>query len=269
MVRRTTTEDGQPQAARRRRTPPDDQTPEAAPARRTTDIQEPANSYGSESVGTTTSRHAGLVTIDVVVQGTTPVMMNAMSIEQLLNIRDHVKPPKNAAKPPIREEAESKLHRLPDGRPHVPATALYACLINAGQFVRLDGKRQISTEKKTVLPSMMGLIDTVILLTKHDSETPATWEVDIQRGRNPNGGEAVCIVRPRFDEWQLAFSLEVDQREMDLAKARDLVDIAGRRVGLLEFTPRHKGTFGTFKITKWVVRRGGETPREGDPSVAS
>jgi hypothetical protein len=217
-----------------------------------------SGSHGSETIGAAVAQHYGLVQVAVTFEGVTPILMNAMSEADLLAIRDKVKKPKMAAKPSLRDEAFSKLHRLPDGRPHIPVRCLYATFINAGQFVRLDGKRQISTEKKTVLPGMLSLLDTLLPLVKPGTDEPATWEVDIQQGRNPNGGEAVCIVRPRFDAWSISCTLEIDQSQMPLNLARELVDIAGRRVGLLEYTPRHKGTFGRFNVTAWTVVRKSE-----------
>ena len=216
---------------------------------------EPNGAYGSETIGGKVDQHRGLVQVSVVCQGSTALLMNAMSEQQLLDIWNRVKPPKGATRRQPREEAESKLHRLQDGKPHIPAKCLYATFVNAGQFVRLDGKRQISTEKKTILPSMLSLLSDVIPLTLHDSKKPAIWETDIQQGRNPNGGEAVCIIRPRFDQWQIAFIIEVDQSLMSLSMARELIDIAGRRVGLLEFSPRHRGVFGCFVVTEWSVQK--------------
>ena len=199
------------------------------------------------------STYGGLVRVAVTVTGISPMLMNAMSEEQLLAIRDKVKKPRNAAKPTLREEAASKLHVLLDGRPHLPAPAYYKTLINAGQFVRLDGKRQVSTAKATLLPGMLSIEDVTFPLVKPGTNEPATWEVDIQQGRNPNGGEAVCIVRPRFDQWEIQAVCEVDQSQMPVSMARVLYDIAGKRVGYLEFSPRHKGTFGRFVVSNWAV----------------
>jgi hypothetical protein len=212
-----------------------------------------AGHYPVEPEGGAVDENAGLVQIAVVVQGITPLIQNAMSEKQLLDLWFKRKPPKTAARRQPREEAAAKVHRLPDGRPHVPATALYSCLVAAGQFVRLDGKRQITTAKKTVLPAMLTILDRELPITLPDSDGSAPWEVDIQQGRNPNGGEAVCLIRPRFDLWQLSFTVEVDQQLMSIAMARDLIDIAGRRCGLHEFTPAHKGTFGCFKSVQWRV----------------
>ncbi len=208
-----------------------------------------------EHVGGQVEQHAGLVQVEVVSVGTSPLLMNAMSEQQLLDIWFKKKSPKTATRRKPREEAESKLHCLPDKAPHVPPKCLYATMVNAGQFVRLDGKRQISTEKKTILPAMLSLLSQEIRLVIPGTHLPAPWEVDIQQGRNPNGGEAVCIIRPRFDEWEFRFAVEVDQSLMSLDMARELIDIAGRRVGLLEYSPRHRGTFGTFKVVEWKIVR--------------
>jgi hypothetical protein len=209
--------------------------------------------YPAEPIGAAVAAHGGLVQVDVVLAGVTPLIHNAMPVEVLLALRDKEKKPRMAAKPALRDEAAAKVHRFPDGRPHVPLNALWGTLINAGQFVRLDGKRQVSTAKKTILPGMLTVLSTELPLTLHDGRTPAPWEVDIQQGRNPNGGEAVCLVRPRFDEWQFACTLEVDQEQMSLPLARQLVDIAGRRVGLLEYRPACRGTFGRFHVVTWNV----------------
>lgn len=198
--------------------------------------------------------YQGLIQVEVVMHGLTPLLQNALSREKLHALwvgSGNGKRGKAAARPQPREHAESVLYRLPDGRPHVPVRCFYACLIAAGQFVRLDGKRQISTQATTRLPGMVSVLDTVMPLTRHDGVTPAAWEVDLMQGRNPNGGEAVCIVRPRFDEWRLSCTLEVDQDQIPLPAVRSLVDIAGSRVGLLEYTPRHRGTFGRFTVVSW------------------
>lgn len=204
-----------------------------------------------ERNGFVVEKDGGLIRINVTLAGLSPLLMNAMSQEQLLAIRDKTKRPKNAAKPSLREEAESKLHLTADGKPKMPTTALFKSWINAGAFVRLDGKRQVSSAKSTVLPGMLSLEDHELPIYLPGTEEPATWEVDIQQGRNPNGGEACCIVRPRFDAWEIRCTIEVDQMQMPLTMARELIEIAGRRIGLLDGRPQCKCTFGRYGITNW------------------
>lgn len=207
--------------------------------------------YPAEGIGPEVARNGGLARVEVHLTGVSPLLMNAMSQEQLLAIHGKVKAPKTAARPIPRDEAEGRLHRLPDGTPHVPVQALTAALVNAGVFVRMDGRRQVSSAKSTNLFGMLAIEDTTLPLWVPGEETHPSWEVDIQQGRNPNGGEAVCLIRPRFDAWELRLTAEVDQREMPLQMARDLFDIAGRRMGLLDFRPQRKGPFGRFAVSLW------------------
>jgi hypothetical protein len=205
----------------------------------------------AEKVGAAVEEYAGLVLVGVTLTGDSPMLVNAMSGESLLNIRNKVKTPKAAAKPSLEEESRGKLHLLGDGRPCLPVRNLYAAFINAGKFVRLDGKRMVTTAQATVLPGMMQITSTEMLIYSPHTDDPAPWRVDIQQGRNPNGGEAVCIVRPCFDAWEVRLTLEIDQAEMPVRMARDLVDIAGRRVGVCDNRPQRKGSYGRFKVTRW------------------
>lgn len=228
------------------------------------ELLETANGVGlPESLPPAVASRAGLVHIRIRFSGVTPLLMNAMSEEQLLAIRDKVKKPKTAARPSLRDEAASKVHQLPGGRAIIPLQAMNATFINAGQFIRLDGKRQVSTEKKTVLPGMLTILDKEIPLWKAGTRQKATWEVDIQQGRNPNGGEAVCLVRPRFDDWSFCVTIEVDQQQMPVSMARELIDLAGKRIGLLEYRPQRKGTFGRFEVVEWDVQYPLDSVRRG------
>lgn len=193
----------------------------------------------------------GFCRVGVIIKGVTPLLQNAMSMDCLLGIRDKAKKPKTAEKPSLRDEADNKVHRLANGDPCVPIQMLYSSFINAGQFVRLDGKRQVSTAKATVLPGMLTIEEAHLPIFLPGADDPAPWEVDIQQGRNPNGGEAVCIVRPRFDHWELRLTVSIDREQMPLPMARNLIDIAGSRIGIGDFRPQRKGTFGRFSVNAW------------------
>jgi hypothetical protein len=184
-------------------------------------------------------------------KGITPLLMNPQTQEALLKMRDKVKAPKNAPKPTPEQEAQQKadVYKDTDGNYYIPAEALYAALMNAGQFIRLDGRRQVSTAKSTLLPGLMALEDARLVLEGLNKEQP--FEVDIKAGKNPNGGEAVCIVRPRFDEWEFTAHITIYTSEIGEELIRELFDKAGRRCGLLDFRPNRKGIFGQFVVEDW------------------
>lgn len=191
--------------------------------------------------------------VEVEVRGTSPLLMNKMDASTLEGLRTKAKKPKAASigtTSTPREDAERKVY-LSDEGPYVPGQNLMACFIAAGQYIRLDGKRQISNMKSTVLPGLMTLLDWAPLLKIPDTDKAAAWEADVMQGRNPNGGEAVALCRPRFDEWALTFTIDIDESEVGENTIRELIDKAGRRVGLGDFRPQRKGIFGQFVVERW------------------
>jgi hypothetical protein len=211
-----------------------------------------------DTVPMTTNGKAGayapdaLVRREVTLVGVTPLLMNRLSEESLLAIRAKAKKPKNAPKPTPREECEDKVHTH-DGKPVLPVQNLLACLIEAGKFCRLDGKRQISTAKSTILPAFMHFEEGWFAITAPDSKDAAAWDVDIRAGRNPNGGEVVCLCRPRFDAWSIKATVRIYTDQIAEASIRELFDLSGSRVGVGDFRPQRKGVFGQFRVDGWKL----------------
>jgi len=187
-----------------------------------------------------------MLSVFAICRGLTPLLMNRVSEETLLNIRNKVKAPKGAPRQEPRAEAAGKLHADAEGKPYVPSDMLYSALVAAGVYIRLDQKRQISTSKGTTLPSFLTLLDPVMYL-----DTPG-WEVDLRQGRNPNGGELAVICRPRFDVWHFKVNFLIDTREIGEDKIRELFDLAGRRCGLGDFRPNRRGIYGQFLVENWT-----------------
>lgn len=188
--------------------------------------------------------------IEVELTGTSPLLVNRMTDEQLLALHTREKRKFKAPKDP-RDEAAEKVYQTREGRPYLPTENLMACFISAGQYIKLDGKRQMSTKQSTLLPGFLTIEDAYLPLITGKTRAAASWEVDMRQGRNPNGGEAVCIIRPRFDRWAVTASLLVDTDSITEQVIRELVDIAGSRIGLCDFRPQRRGIFGKFNVTKW------------------
>lgn len=187
--------------------------------------------------------------IEVAIKGTSPLLMNRMSPEQLLALHTGDKK-KFKVRPQPREEAQSRAYLTEDGIPYLPTENFMACLISAGMYIRLDGKRQMSTRTSTMLPGFLS-IENPYLPLMGQNQSAATWEVDMRQGRNPNGGEAVCIIRPRFDQWLFSVSMLIDIDSIAEDVIRELIDVAGSRIGLGDFRPQRRGVYGKFKVTKW------------------
>lgn len=186
-----------------------------------------------------------LLRVAVTCKGITPLLMNRVDEEALLKIRDKIKEPKNAPKKSPHDEAAGKVYQDSKEKPYLPTSMLYSSLVAAGQYVRLDGKRQVSTAKSTTLPSFMTIQDATVEL-----KTPG-WETDIRQGRNPNGGEIVVLCRPRFDVWEFTVNIMIDTSEIAEETIRNIFDISGRRCGIGDFRPNRKGIFGQFVVQCW------------------
>ena len=152
----------------------------------------------------------------------------------------------------LRRQADRYVHGKD---PIIPAENLMSCLIAAGVFIRLDAKRQVSTGKSTILPGFMTIMDPILMLVDPKTGKPCTWEADVRKGTNPNGGEAVAICRPRFDSWQFSAGIEIDTAEIGENAIRHLWDLAGKRIGLGDFRPSRKGIFGKFVVEFWEAQR--------------
>lgn len=199
----------------------------------------------------------GLVKVKVTFGGIAPLLVNRLSEEELLALYNRTRAAKNASRPEPRAAADAKMYvaKGPDGKnwPYMPIKNVMSCLISAGVYVRLDGKKQVSTAGKTTLPAFLTPQNGNDLAWLLDADNkPKLWEVDMQAGKNPNGGEAVCIVRPRIDPpWKFSMVFQIDYREIDAAKVRELFDHGGSRVGLCDFRPTRKGSYGQWKVECW------------------
>lgn len=186
------------------------------------------------------------------------LLQNRMTESELLDLRDKTrKKSSSATKPSLFDEAKGKIHNDADGDPCIPAEMLMPTLINAGVFIRLDKKRQLSTAKSTLLPGLLVLEDHSYKLLEPSDEPDFTkwglapWHYETRKGVNPNGAEAVCIVRPLFEKWAIVVTCMLDTDELPEDTFRKLFDLAGSRVGIGDFRPARKGTFGMFIVQRW------------------
>jgi len=189
-----------------------------------------------------------LVKVAVRIRGITPLFMDGLSLEALEMIRLKTKTPKTDEMRTPREEATSRLHLLADGTPHI-TPYLWAALVNAGRFIRYDGKRQISTATASVLGGLLSIEEPVIPLMSGSNGHVATWEPEMRGARSDSG--VVVKILPRFDDWGASFTFRINGQMVHPQRIRDLVDMAGSFIGLGPLRPQKKGFFGKFNVDKW------------------
>ncbi len=173
--------------------------------------------------------------IKVRLKGISPLLMHRFP---LMPIED---PPLDKRKP--EEQAELAAYRDAGKKLYVPALALQRALVGSATYSK--GKGRASLQKSAA--ACLSIMPMYLVL---DAQT---YEVDAQRVVIPATKGAVIRYRPRFDSWQIEFTLGYDENLLTENQCRTIVDDAGSRVGILDYRPEKKGPFGRFMVTKWEL----------------
>lgn len=143
------------------------------------------------------------------------------------------------------EACAAKLYIGLDGNPMIPQPNLMRAIVEGGRFTKI-GKTQVTTSKSTILYSCVDIAGAEVAITHKQP-----WKVDTRAVRIPSTGGRILTHRPMFDDWKLSFEVDVDETIMGEKVFRQIVDDAGKRVGLGDFRPACKGPYGKFVVTEW------------------
>jgi hypothetical protein len=182
--------------------------------------------------------------IKVTIKGVSPLLCNRFTDASAMAVSAGTSQVMHGQKPPSRQQAEAKLYTDSKGRPVVPGVNVMRSIVNAGAFIK-SGKSKLSTQRSSLVPAGVSVQEIEIPIT------PGRWEPDSRSVVIPSTGGRIMAHRPRFDEWSLGFTLEVDETLFSEALVRELLDIAGKRIGLGDFRPERKGPFGRFRVDAW------------------
>jgi hypothetical protein len=119
--------------------------------------------------------------------------------------------------------------------PYIPAQNFERCLIDAAKKVKLGSQLKpamvITTEVNPLAYS--GPRDLEGLMKDENFRHRASAKVGMQR---------IMRVRPHFREWSTYTVGELDTEQLDLVQLKQIVEIAGKMIGLGDWRPR----FGRF-----------------------
>lgn len=149
-----------------------------------------------------------------------------------------------------KEQAEGRLYRDEDDNLVIPNPNLFRCILDAGKFFKA-GRSKVTTQKSSLIPACLMIHELTIPI-----ETKEGWTVDTRPVRIPATGGRILCHRPCFNDWKLSFSCELDTEIMGGKLFREIVDAAGKRIGLGDFRPDCKGPFGRFVVTHWKESNG-------------
>ena len=177
--------------------------------------------------------------VNVGIRGISPLLMNRPNI---VEISDKAKV-KQAGKDILEQQFETKQYRTSEGKLFTPDTHIKGALVEAGKSVKVTGKGKATYSKiigYALLVQPAQIIHKIPDLERHVvlAVNPNT------RGRNP-------LCRPMLPEWELNFTLEFEGDELPLEALKECLEIAGKRVGIGDWRPAKKGTFGRFIVTRF------------------
>lgn len=161
----------------------------------------------------------------------------------------------------VNEEAGTKLYRSEKGvdggvgKMGFPTQNIISCLVGAGRYVKA-GKKQISTAKSTILFEFLDFPEDFCVFKDTDQKGNIPSHGFLAKGNLDSGGKkvAVAIVRPRIPHWETTFTVRLDtKRGVSRDTVVALVETAGRKIGLCDWNPIHRGRFGRFVISKMEI----------------
>lgn len=174
--------------------------------------------------------------IQVEITGVSPLLQHRFPVE-----KPEAKPKNKKA---TEDDVEQSLYKLPDGTIYQPAIHLIGALKKAGAKFQIPGqgkltyKNLVGSGAVTVSPDAIPHIDQAFEVDARAVVVPAT------RGR-------VVRRRPCFNAWSLQFEIEYDDDEISAETLKDLLEYAGKRVGIGDFRPEKGGPFGRFMVTEF------------------
>lgn len=173
-------------------------------------------------------------TVKVTIEGISALLMHKFPMEPVAAMEK-----KTAA-----EQAEYAAYRDPDndGKLYLPGIAVQRALISAAVFSKGKGRASL---QKPVAACVQVDPERIPLGVKDYNIDSRPVVIPATKGR-------IMRHRPRLDEWKASFTIEFDDELVTAIQLRTIVDDMGKRVGLLDFRPERKGSFGRCAVTKWT-----------------
>lgn len=140
------------------------------------------------------------------------------------------------------DDIESYLYLDEAGKLVQPSTHIIGCLKKAGAKFQINGQGKLTY--KNLIGSGAVIITPDMILHEMQSWTVDRRPVVIMRAR-------IVRSRPMLQKWALSFLIEFDEDEISKGTLKEILDFAGRRVGIGDFRAEKGGPFGRFIVTKF------------------
>jgi len=173
--------------------------------------------------------------IEVTIKGTAPLLQHKMTVEQEAQLESRTKKVAGQSKG---DNPEDFLYAI-DGKIYQPAEHMLQAIIKQLSNYKIQGKG-----KKTYKEIGKGGLNIMPEMLLHKIQT---WTVDSRTVVIPATKGRCIRKRPRLDNWEFDFIIEVISSSLPVEVIKCALDDAGREGGIGDYRPR----FGRFIVTKF------------------
>ena len=180
---------------------------------------------------------------EIKIRGLRPYLQNRLP-KNREEIEETKRITKILQKDPLDDEAINKavelaIYKDENGKPYIPAIHLEQAIVNAAKQIRMKG-----AGRKTYKDFAKANI--YVVPEKIEIQGDG-YEIDSQYVVIPRNRARVLRYRPRWDNWEATFKLIVLDDTVPSDIIRQILEIAGTRVGIGDYRPR----YGLFEIVEF------------------
>lgn len=175
---------------------------------------------------------------NVTIKGICPMLQHRFSEEKLTQIKKKTGD-KVLSDIEKRAVADQYLYKNPKGKVCQPSSHIEGAMIKAASSIGLAGAGK-KTYKDLIKASCF-------VFPEYIPHKNQEWTVDSRSVVNPSTGGRAMSYRPRLEEWELDFTMEVNDDRADAEAIKEILINAGLRNGIGAFRPR----FGRFEVVKF------------------
>lgn len=126
----------------------------------------------------------------------------------------------------------------PNGNYYIPSEHFKQSFIKGGGFV----KAKVGNANR----SMKNIVAAMFFIRPEKIEFRMFDEVDTRSAVNRNVKARIIVNRPKWNYWTCSFILSVDNDTITLKTIKDIIEAAGKYVGVGSYRPEHTGEYGRF-----------------------
>jgi hypothetical protein len=171
----------------------------------------------------------------VEIEGTSPLLMNRFADKAIEGTS------KRRTGAMVEDEIKDKLY-LFDDLPNLPAVYLRNAIVEASKQFKITGKGKSTYSK---------IVGSTVDVVPEFSEIKGGYIPFRIAAVNPMTKGRMMVTRPRFDNWSVAFEIVLNDDGVPLSVVNEILEHAGKYVGVGDWRPDKKGMFGKFMITSF------------------